>query len=224
MHWFVTPAHFSQVHNCHAWIMRFDPQANMVDPASPGHLSRSGAADPNRWVGRGLVLLILLVLGGIGTWMWTEYDLSPASIKAAITESTPGTLLKPEAPTTAPSADPAIPPWLKQQSEPPMPEMHEPVMASDAASEADDPVQQQRQHDGEAAYARGKQLMGMGRYRAAIPHLQQAVDLLPESVDAHYRLGMAYCMSGQYDHAREQQVVLNTLDSNRASLLGSLIR
>jgi tetratricopeptide (TPR) repeat protein len=64
----------------------------------------------------------------------------------------------------------------------------------------------------------------MEQYPRAIKSYKQVINLKPDNARAYYNLALVYLKLGNKSAAREQQVILKTLDSDLANILDEAIR
>lgn len=190
--------------------MRFDPQSNFVDHGDdqPGSSSGRSPTGSRAWGGYTLVAVVLLGLITMVGWLaWpTGRPGSPRTavastdvviapvVVSAVDDDPEAEAMTPE-PASVPTAATAVPQLNSTDR--------------DAAM---------------ASYRRGRSLIAVGKHRAALPHLEYAIELNPDAPQPHYSLGLAFHALGERDAAREQCELLKDLDPSLASLLGNLTR
>lgn len=193
--------------------MRFDPQADFVgDPldALPTGLGERGPLKT-----ASIIFLIALV-AGVGGWLWIEGI--PGQQKAAADTAA-------EAEGNGTEIEPAV----VQYAEALISGKNEAERVAAATGNALDPVASARARRNDPtspvyqSFHKGKNLMSMGRYPEALPHLLEAVRLDPEFAEAHYRLGLTYVRLGDMKAARRERAKLEKLDVDLANLLAHLV-
>ena len=207
--------------------MRFDPQSGFTPgqhsgPASPGAAASIGLST---LAGKAIATTFVTLSALLAIWIWRQQTEGVDQAVGAAAEL-PGE-------ASIDSAIPAVPATgaigsvdaSSNQSVPDDQSQHTDVSPSTDLQESADllpaPLRLRRSGD---ALAQGKEQLAIGQTARAIELLTDAVELDPDSAEAHYNLGLAYVLRGDVASARQQRDTLRTMDRNLASLLGNLVR
>ncbi|MBT8487083.1 MAG: tetratricopeptide repeat protein [Phycisphaerales bacterium] len=177
--------------------MKFDPQSNRVPDTDPAIATQTPPDGGFPW---GPLLLGFVVLLGAGAgWFWITAPpdhplLEPLRASRAVATT----------PAPAVTADPLYAGPIPAPAEG-WTRLHKSAQAREAVDQA-------------------REMMAVGRYADALPHLEDAVTRDPASSDAHYNLGLAYVRLGRHDDARRETERLRALDPNLANMLANLTR
>ena len=207
-------------------VMNSNPRQHVAAPEHPASVisgSEAVVQPVSAWVVvSGAVIAIVL-----GLWMVfdTSGFLTPRGTSAAPTEPAAVTIIAepavddivPAAPSVAEAPVAGNAPIERASTEAVSATTSGPDAAPNALADQPDPMMLE-------AFAEGKRLLAVGRHAEAVRALRLAVALDPSYAPAHYRLGLAYLMSGRREAARAQLKKLERLDSSRASLLENLLR
>lgn len=218
--------------------MRFDPQSNFV-PDSPGQKpeKRRGSAagrpgEPDDSSGGvlgaavGGVVAAAVVAAAVIAYLRLipGPQIAGAAGEAGQRPIIVGSHAEPEAPWRGTAGERSA----SSPGDAPSPvvgeEAGEQSESDHAAASSDAAAEEARKSLSEAQLNAAMIFLAAGRHRDAIPHLESAVELDPQNIDAHYRLGLCLIRLGDMEGARAAQAALRRLDPNLANLLGNLIR
>lgn len=188
--------------------MKFDPQSNRIDDVRSEVHALQREAKPRRARGDGLVFF--LVVAGMLGGGWFCVEKGTVSTVGAAASITP--IRVPASTSRRPVVSYDTPSLESAQVETPAPTETETEDDGDDLEIVD------------AALRRGRLLCGMGRYREAIPVLDEAVVVDPDAADVRYQLAIAHIRMRDMGAARAQLIVLEELDPSLANLLKNLVR
>jgi len=187
--------------------MRFDPQSNMLGLEDQEQIVQApglaGKSRPGRRAVGGVAAaaMVAVALGAVAIW----HQARPAGAVEFTGASTLG-------------ARPT-------RSMAPTHENDHPLAAPDNVENPSHALSGGLWESGERDhFEEGRRLQAHGRHAAAVPHLLEAVRVTPDHAQAHYKLGMAYVMTGDVHAAQDECALLQQLEPNLANLLTNLIR